>query len=656
MRQTESEMKSLLALPLLAIAIPLCAEEIPTYTADEIVVTATRFKEPANQTPANITTITRQDIQDSPATNLPDILRTRAGLEMRSLYGSQAIDTDMDLRGFGDTGNSHVLVLLNGRRLNPINFGGINWSAIPLDSIERVEIIRGSGAVLYGDNAMSGVINIITDKVGEPVTSAAITAGSFNTLGAEANASGGKDELRYDLFASALSSDAYRQNNQSDQINLNGRISRRIDAGELFAEVALSQMSSGQPGSVNASQFEHNPRISLNPNDWQKRESNLLRGGISKDLSPSWQFALEAQAENSVGQSFNAGWFNNSYRNTDIATLSLTPRLRWNYSLFGLSGKLITGADFYNSRLDSDLAANPGGASANVVRVDQDSRAFYLHNTTELDRALHLTFGARNQKVEQTASDRASASTLDNNHEKTIGELGLSYQATPRVRLFGKTATTFRFAKTDDLTTFSGLGAPVRPEHGRSNEIGGEWKDGRLLLQATFYDLKLTDEIAWNNLTFQNENLAKTLHRGLELDARWRLMPRLDLNASYSNTTARFRDGANDGKTIPLVPEQKASLGMVWKPGTAWAHSMVAYYVGDRHFGGDESNVRQKLAGYTTLDWQTRWQMNLWSVTAKLQNLTGKKYAQLGYDYGYGASYYPANPLGAYLTVRRDFQ
>ena len=648
-------MKSLLALPLLAIAVPLCAAEIPTFTADEIVVTATRFKEQANKTPANITTITRQDIQDSPATNLPDVLKTRAGLEMRSLYGSQAIDTDMDLRGFGETGNSHVLVLLNGRRLNPIDFGRINWSAIPLDSIERVEIIRGSGTVLYGDNAMSGVINIVTEKAGEPVSSAAITAGSFNTLGAEASASGGKDELRYDLFASALNSDAYRQNNQSDQKNLTGRISRRVDAGELFGEVALSQMSSGLPGSVSASQFEQNPRVSATPNDWQKRESTLLRGGISKDLSPNWQFALEAQAENSVSQSFLAAWGGN-YRDTDIATLSLTPRMRWNYGLFGLSGKLVAGADFYNSRLDSERAASPGGTVTNVVKVDQDSRAFYLHNTTELSRALHLTFGARNQKVEQTASDRTSSTTLDNNHEKTIGELGLSYQATPRMRLFGKTATTFRFAKTDDLTTFAGLGVPIRPEHGNSNEIGGEWKDDRLRLQATFYDLKLTDEIAWNNLTFQNENLAKTLHRGWELDARWRLMPQLDLNASYSDTTARFRDGANTGKTIPLVPEQKASMGLVWKPNAAWAHSVVANHVGDRYFGGDESNIRQKLAGYTTLDWQTRWQMKNWSVTAKLQNLTDKKYAPLGYDYGFGASYYPANPLSAYVTVRHDFQ
>lgn len=649
-------MKSLLALPLLAIAVPLCAEEIPTYAADEIVVTATRFKEQSNQTPANITTITRQDIQNSPATNLPDILKTRAGLEMRSLYGSQAIDTNMDLRGFGETGNSHVLVLLNGRRLNPINFDGINWSAIPLDSIERVEIIRGSGAVLYGDNAMSGVINIITEKTGEPVNSAAITVGSFNTLGAEASASGGSNEMRYDLFANALNSDAYRQNNQSDQKNLIGRISQGINAGELFAEVALSQMSSGQPGSVNASQLEQNPRISVNPNDSQKRESALLRGGIRKDLSPSWQFALEAQAESSIGQSFNAGWGNNSYRDTDITTLSLTPRLRWNYVLLGLSGKLIAGADFYNSRLDSDLAANPDGASTNLVRVDQDSRAFYLHNTTELSRALHLTFGARSQKVEQSASDRASTSTLDNNHDKTIGELGLSYQATPHMRLFGKTASTFRFAKTDDLTTYGGLGAPVRPEHGRSNEIGGELKDDRLRLQATFYDLKLTDEIAWNNLTWQNENLAKTLHRGLELDARWRLMPQLDLNASFSHTIARFRDGTNTGNTIPLVPKQKASLGLVWKPNASWAHSVVANYVGDRYFGGDESNSLQKLSGYTTLDWQTRWQMRNWSVTAKLQNLTDKKYAPLGYDYGYGASYYPANPLSAYLTIRRDFQ
>jgi outer membrane receptor protein involved in Fe transport len=97
-------------------------------------------------------------------------------------------------------------------------------------------------------------------------------------------------------------------------------------------------------------------------------------------------------------------------------------------------------------------------------------------------------------------------------------------------------------------------------------------------------------------------------------------------------------------------------MGLVWKPNASWAHSVIANYIGDRYFGGDKSNSLQKLPGHTTLDWQTRWQMRNWSVTAKLQNLTDKKYSPLGYDYGYGASYYPANPLSAYLTIRHDFQ
>ncbi len=127
------------------------------------------------------------------------------------------MDVDMDLRGFGEGGNSHVLVLLDGRRLNPVDFGKINWNAIALDRIERIEIIRGSGTVLYGDNAVGGVINIVTDRKPLPRAHVALTAGSFSTTGAEAGFSGEHDGVRYDLFANADSSDAYRHNNQTDQ-------------------------------------------------------------------------------------------------------------------------------------------------------------------------------------------------------------------------------------------------------------------------------------------------------------------------------------------------------------------------------------------------------------------------------------------------------
>jgi iron complex outermembrane receptor protein len=632
----------------LAIAQATFANEV---SLNEVVVTATRFREEAVSTPANVVVITRQDIQDSPAVNLPDLLKTRAGLEMRSLYGSQAMDVDMDLRGFGEGGDSHVLVLLDGRRLNPIDFGKINWSAIPLGSIERIEIIRGSGTVLYGDNAVGGVINIVTDRQAPPSAHAALTAGSFATTGAEAHLAGNRDGVRYELFANDSESDAYRRNNQTDQRNLNGRVSTKFGDGEAFGELALSRASSGLPGAVTAAQYQSDPRATNSPDDWQSKETHTVRGGVEHPLGNNLSLAAEAAFEDATSQSWLAAWGGN-WRDTGITTVALTPRLRWQHGL----GSLVAGIDYYSAKLSTNLASSPGGAINNVVKVDQDSRAFYVQNVARLSDRLNFTLGARQQKVAQAATDSASGARLDNDHEQTVWDAGLSWQAATALRLFGKTGTTFRFAKTDELTTFGGLGAPVRPEHGDSSEIGAEWKAGGVRLQATVFDLRLNDEIAYNALTYQNENLDKTLHRGAELDAMWPLGQALTMNAAYSHTEARFRAGANDGKTIPLVPADKASLGLTWKPSSAWTHALAVNYVGERWFGGDVANQYAKLGGYTESDWLTSWRAKAWTVTAKVQNLFNRKYAPLGYDYGFGTSYYPANPLSAYVTARYEFR
>ena len=142
------------------------AETLPEFVSDTIVVTPTRFEEPAPPTPGSLIVITRQDIERAPATSVPDLLAGTVGTMVTPLYGALGIDSSVSLRGTGSGGTttSNTLVLLNGQRLNPIDSGSIDWSLIPLTSIERIEVMPGSGTVLYGDRSTGGVINIITKK------------------------------------------------------------------------------------------------------------------------------------------------------------------------------------------------------------------------------------------------------------------------------------------------------------------------------------------------------------------------------------------------------------------------------------------------------------------------------------------------------------
>jgi iron complex outermembrane receptor protein len=139
-----------------------------------VVVTATRFPEQRLDAPIGMTVITAKQVAESAARTLPQLLSQEAGIVTRDSTGGP--DWQIDLRGFGITGDQNTLVLLNGQRLNEIELTTIGWTAIPLDSIERIEILRGSGSVLYGGGTTGGTINIIT-KTPPPGATAATIGG-----------------------------------------------------------------------------------------------------------------------------------------------------------------------------------------------------------------------------------------------------------------------------------------------------------------------------------------------------------------------------------------------------------------------------------------------------------------------------------------------
>ena len=127
------------------------AAEPPARIGPPVTVTATRFEDEASRYPIGTSVITAADIERSAATTVPQLLQSLPGLRTRDLSGSPNVQVDM--RGFGIFGDQNTLVLLDGVRISENEQATVNWSAIPLASIERIEILRGGGAVLYGAGA-----------------------------------------------------------------------------------------------------------------------------------------------------------------------------------------------------------------------------------------------------------------------------------------------------------------------------------------------------------------------------------------------------------------------------------------------------------------------------------------------------------------------
>ena len=259
------------------------ADQIVT---DPVIVSTTRFPDHEARSPASISVITREDIERTAAVNIPDILGTLPGVTSTTLYGHEGLDSGIDLRGFGDGGTNNTLILVDGQRLNTIDMSSIQWSTVPLQAIQRIEVIHGAGGVLFGDRASGGVINLITDKSGQARISAGATLGSYGYRAFDGSASGGNDIGYANAFVHASDGNGWRQNGQTQQVSLSGRGAINIhDTGEAFLDYAFYSEDYGMPGSVSSKMFRDDPRQARHPLDKQEKDGYRLRPGVSLQLN-----------------------------------------------------------------------------------------------------------------------------------------------------------------------------------------------------------------------------------------------------------------------------------------------------------------------------------------------------------------------------------
>ncbi|MFA5017861.1 MAG: TonB-dependent receptor plug domain-containing protein, partial [Methylobacter sp.] len=219
----------------------LYAQETPQNLPD-LVVTATRTETAKNQLAAAATVYTRKDIERLQAKTLPELLSGTTGIDMAQ-SGGYGKDTNIYMRG---TNSDHVLVLIDGIKVGSVTSGTTPFQLIPLDQVERVEIIRGPQSSLYGSEAIGGVIQIFTRKGGredKPSVTLDAGGGSYDTYRASGSVSGKWKNSWYTLGSSQFGSQGFNARqptpgpfgvNQPDKdgyLNtaLNARLGHRFD-------------------------------------------------------------------------------------------------------------------------------------------------------------------------------------------------------------------------------------------------------------------------------------------------------------------------------------------------------------------------------------------------------------------------------------------
>jgi iron complex outermembrane receptor protein len=644
------------------------ADTLPEFVGETIVVTPTRFPQALSGQTANTTVITRQDIANSPQTTLPGILAEQAGIGMRDLFGNHAAESTVDMRGFGAAAGQNTLILLDGRRLNDIDQSEVDWSALPLSAIERIEIVRGGSSVLHGSGAVAGVINIITrSPLGLPnQASGKVQAGSFNTQDYQlsGNYSGETGGIR--MTADHYRSDGWRDNNESTQSSLNGDARFRHDLGELVFKFGGSSQDLRLPGprtvdsSSGLNQLETDPQGTNTPLDWSKRKA--YQAGLSNRFEFGRnELMLDLDYRNKQQQSyFDFGGFPD-YRDADLDMWSFSPRVLLPFDTGDIAHKLILGVDFqwWDYALRTSNAEANIGTPINRVKANQNTTGLYARDEMQLDPATRLTLGGRYEWFDLSANDQfdsaapgslfgSGASPGGQDESQYALELGINHRLNPQHALFARLARSFRFATVDEIyeysPTFSREFQFLKPQTSQDAQVGWEWGAGADRLRVAAYYIKVEDEIHLDvySTGIGNTNLPPLQRYGLELEAHGRVSS-VDLSAAYTLAYAQFTAGmlngvALDGKDVPLVPRNKLSLGAVWHLSEQTQLSADANYVSSQLMDNDETNsFAQKIPAYTMVDLKLAHQIGNWQLAAALNNLFDQNY----YTYAVHSSFSP---------------
>jgi iron complex outermembrane receptor protein len=647
-------------------------------SAPETVVTASRLGD--GVTGASTTVITAQEIERFPGETLQDVLSAQPGVQSQSFFGGvNGAGTVIDMRGFGAAATPNTLVLINGRRLNDLDLAGIDFSAIPRSSIERIEITRGNGgAVLYGDGAVGGVINIVTRNPFNERASTRVDTGFGSHGHAEASVTANHvvGDTAVFVNAAAIGSTGYRTNNELRQRTIVGEVRRAIDLGEIYLALNADTQHLGLPGprrvSATLDEVKNDRRGSHEPFNFADKQGIGLVLGGTRQIADGVEAIIDAGVRRKEQQSaffsdFGAAF--NTYTDTTLTTFSLTPRITARHRLFGLESRAIAGIDLYRSIYGSDRLANEGDAPSHRYDLTQRSLAAYVQESVSLTAATDLSLGVRLQNSAVTGRDRfdpGAPSTgsvvqgidLDRASTDHAIHAGIEHRITAGTAVFGRAGRSFRLPTVDERVGAAPFGVPVdfalRTQTSRDAELGlrQRWRD--LLVQISAFEMHLRDEIHFDPTTFTNVNLDPTRRRGIETSASHRVTDAVRLRGALTYTEAKFSDGPFKGNDVPLVSRWTGNVGLSWDiVDRLLVLDAAIRRVGDRRFDNDQANFQPQIPGHTAVDLRLGGERDAvrWSLSA--YNLLDARY----FDYGVASAAtfgrYNAYPLPGRTVIAR---
>lgn len=554
---------------------------------DAVLVTATRTARTADSALASTSVITREDIERSQAKSVTDLLAGEAGVDF-GVSGGQGQQTSLFMRGMNRT---HTLVLVDGVRVGSATDGAFAWQFLPLAAIERIEVVRGPRASLYGADAMGGVIQIFTRASKTPAASAEVSAGTYETRAGNVALTNVSGDTRFTLSAGRFDTSGFDATTTAnfghepdddgyDNENLGFSVASRLsERADVEARLLRSQGRTNYDGTTlfgvtNQTDFVQqaaSATLKYRPTDTL---TLALNGGTSRDDSDS----------------FGNGAFDSTF-NTDRPNAAVQADLT-----VGTRQLLTTGLDWYEDRVNSTTPYNES---------ERYNRAVFFQ--------YQGGFGAQDVQA-SIRQDRNEAFG-----GKTTGNLAWGMAAADKVRVALSAGTAFHAPTFNDLY-YPGFSNPnLVPESSESFEAMLRFGGNERHLDVSVYQTNSDDLIVFDIASLMPQNVATTRIRGVEASlggARGAWTSKLTL--SYLDP--RDLDSGN------WLPRRARFTGRFDLDARFGEFSVGGSVLGQGPRFDDVSNATE-VAGYVIANLRAEYAFaHAWFVRAALENLFDEHY------------------------------
>jgi outer membrane receptor protein involved in Fe transport len=649
---------------LLCVSLPVFAET-PTESLPEVVISSTRLPgDPVESrtVPTKVTVITAEDIEKAGAKSVQEAIQYATGIVMYDQVGN-AFQQTVDLRGFNGQPVPATSVFVDGVRINEPDFNTASFEFIPIEMVERIEILPGASAI-YGKNALGGSINIITKRGGtERQATAETLFGSFQRERYSLNSSGPLGKFDYFANFTRETEAGFRDDSGARISRFAGRLGYR-PTQETDLSVSYNYVKNRlyQAGSLPLSVAAIDRKRNFTPGDFFDSETNFLRANghqrlpLGFSLDGNIFYRQLGQEQFTVGQT--------SQTDNVIKTESKGGALQLSQkgTPFGHQNDFVLGSEAtrhdFGNRASGFFFAFPG-IFPGLTSTNEDILGVYAQDTFHLTPKLLLTGGGRYDHDQIQFVDNLNAS---NNGSKRYSRItpraGVTFLATSATSLYFNYSQGFRVPTPNELFATQGLfgtsNPTLQPVRSTNYELGaktrlGAWGEGAVALFQS--DVRNEILLACGDPTCfpgtpSNINIDKSRRRGIESTLKIKPNQYLDGVVNYTYTVATIEtdlvmspvfpliENVRKGDTFPQVPKHRLGVTGNYHPAPAWTVSMSGLYVSTQFHLNDEQNTQPRLPGYFVLNGRVSYERVVpggrLSGFLMVNNLLDQKYSTQG--------------------------